>query len=558
MAKLVGKNPYEWFKIRPGKPKKNRSSGSTDRNYFRFLLKNINKTHQSFGKFGGKNAYFRSQNSLVKSSYLRNKYPNQWAAHGRYLQRKGAQREDEIGLGFNAERDDIQIAKELNLWQNSGVAQLAVLANMESIKGTILDPTHKESIWENASLTEVRLKPDLELNKADVRDLAKGDFDNIWTMIKQAQVGDERMWKIILSPEAGDKVNLKEHAITFMENVEKDLGRKLTWVAIDHYNTDQYHLHFCIRGVDKNGQEFRIDKDYVKEGARKISKQLLTEKLGVRTDEYILERRGKSIQLKHVTELDRIIERDLNSDHFINIKHGSDSSVDQAKRLQIMARLEFLEFLGLAKKHDSVSWYVEPTFINYLKYIQEQNDVIKLLNKHRDNIINQDLPLVVDKLPEVGDRVIGRVIGTGLNERNEDLRYIFVEGIDGQNHYITAPTKILKLRDNHQLFNGDIVYLERSEFAKNDKKISYIKADAYTDFEEVRLSPDVINIDRFIMDKLIQDGHVPEIKLTDNAVRQEFLKVVHHRINYLRSRDILDDNLEVNLENLKRHMGRHL
>ena len=33
--------------------------------------------------------------------------------------------------------------------------------------------------------------------------------------------GDERLWKIILSPEQGDKVNLKEHAIKFMEQVQK-------------------------------------------------------------------------------------------------------------------------------------------------------------------------------------------------------------------------------------------------------------------------------------------------------------------------------------------------
>ena len=262
------------------------------------------------------------------------------------------------------------------------------------------------------------------------------------------------------------------------------------------------------------------------------------------------------INLKHVTELDRIIEKSLTPDNFINIKHGSDKSVDIQKREQIMARLEFLETLGLAKKESYASWYVEPTFINYLKFIQEQNDVLMLLNKHKDNIIDKDLPLIVDKLPQIGDRVIGRVIGSGLNERNEDIRYLFIEGIDGQNHYVTCNNKIMNMRDNKQLLNGDIIYLERSEFTREDKNIPFIKVDSYQDFEAIRLDPQVNNIDRHIIDRIIKDGMRPQITLTDNAVRKEFLKIVNHRINFLKSRNILNDNLEVNRDNLEIHLKR--
>lgn len=484
MAKYINKNlPFEDFKIRPGKAKKARFFNSaSDRAYFKSLINNLRKTSHSFSINTGKSPYFRSQNSYVNASYLRNKYPNQWSAHGRYLQRKGAQKELEVGLGFNAERDDIPIAKLLNLWQQSG---------------------------------------------------------------------DERVWKFIISPEASDRIDLKEHAIKFMEKLENDLGRKFDWVAIDHYNTAQFHLHFCIRGVDLQGLDFKIEKAYVKEGARKISKQLLTEKLGLRTDEYILERRSKALHLKHVTELDRVIEKSLNSDHFITISHGADRAVDIEKRSQIMSRLEFLETLGLAKKDSAASWYVEPTFIDYLRFIQEQNDILKLVNKHKDNIIDKDLPVIVNKLPNQGDRVIGRVIGSGLNERNEDFRYIFIEGIDGQNHYVTANNKIMNLRDNKELLNGDIICLERSAFIQEDKKISFIKVDTYNDFNAIKMSPDVNNVDRFIIEKLIINGKTPGITLTDNVVRQEFLKIVNHRINFLKSRNILNDHLEVNRDNLE-------
>ena len=196
---LNKKMPFEGFKISPGKSRKwSFFKSSSDRYYFNSLIRNLRKTRQSFTLNMGKSAYYRSQNSYVNASYLRNKYPNQWATHGRYLQRKGAQKELKIGLGFNAERDDIPIAKLLNLWQQSG---------------------------------------------------------------------DERVWKFIISPEASDRINLKEHAIKFMEILEKDLDRKLQWMAIDHYNTHQFHLHFCVRGVDQHGLEYRMEKPTLKKAA---------------------------------------------------------------------------------------------------------------------------------------------------------------------------------------------------------------------------------------------------------------------------------------------------
>jgi hypothetical protein len=564
MAKSIDKSlPFEDLKIGPGRFKRPKFfSSQKEISFFRVLQKNIQNKRQSYRVFAGKKSYYRGQNSVVKASYLRNKYDpkhaNHWAVHGRYLQRRGAQKEDEMGLGFNADRDDIKIAQELNNWQHLSVVKKSSFAGLEAIKGTILDPDSSNSIWMGLSDNTVCLKPGVHIDQETIQKLAGADYKQISAIIEQAQVGDPRMWKLIISPEAGDKVNLKEHAIKFMAEFEKDLGRKLHWVAIDHYNTANFHLHFCIRGVDKNGETFTIDKDYIKQGAREISKDLMTEQLGIRTDEFVLERRDKIIMAKHITELDRIIEMRLTSDHFINIDHGSNRSVDQQKRLQIMSRLEFLETLGLAKKDSSTSWWVDPTFLNYLKFVQEQSDIIKLLTKHKENITDPDLPLVVDKLPLVGDTIIGKVIGTGQNERNEDLRYIIVEGIDGHNHYLTANNKLMMLRDNRELASGDIVSLVRKEFNKEDKKISYIDVETYPNFDAVKMSTDFNNIDRYILEKVIKDRRIPEIRITDNEIKKNFLKAVHYRVTLFKNRAILDDNLEINIENFRAQYGRHL
>jgi type IV secretory pathway VirD2 relaxase len=35
--------------------------------------------------------------------------------------------------------------------------------------------------------------------------------------------------------------------------MERDLGTRLEWVAIDHYNTDHPHVHLLVHGRDARG-----------------------------------------------------------------------------------------------------------------------------------------------------------------------------------------------------------------------------------------------------------------------------------------------------------------
>jgi type IV secretory pathway VirD2 relaxase len=44
-----------------------------------------------------------------------------------------------------------------------------------------------------------------------------------------------------------------------MRQVEKDLAVRLRWGAVNHYNTDNPHVHIVVRGVDQAGHEVWID-----------------------------------------------------------------------------------------------------------------------------------------------------------------------------------------------------------------------------------------------------------------------------------------------------------
>ena len=49
--------------------------------------------------------------------------------------------------------------------------------------------------------------------------------------------GDPRMWKLIVSPEFGERVDLDRLTRDLMRRMEKDLRTRLEWVAVNHFNS---------------------------------------------------------------------------------------------------------------------------------------------------------------------------------------------------------------------------------------------------------------------------------------------------------------------------------
>ena len=92
---------------------------------------------------------------------------------------------------------------------------------------------------------------------------------NIAARLDQWQsAGDERMWKLIVSPEFGDKMDLVELTRGLMQRMTRDLDTQLEWVAVSHFNTDNPHVHIALRGVREDGNSLRLERDYVKHGIR--------------------------------------------------------------------------------------------------------------------------------------------------------------------------------------------------------------------------------------------------------------------------------------------------
>jgi len=99
---------------------------------------------------------------------------------------------------------------------------------------------------------------------------------------------DRHHFRFIVSPEdAPEMTDLRAFTRELMVDAERDLGTKLDWVAVDHWNTDNPHVHILIRGRADNGRDLVISRDYISRGFRARAAERVTLELGQRSEHEI-------------------------------------------------------------------------------------------------------------------------------------------------------------------------------------------------------------------------------------------------------------------------------
>lgn len=208
--------------------------------------------------------------------------------------------------------------------------------------------------------------------------------------------GDERMFKIILSPEFGERVDLERLSREFMERASRDLGTPLEWAAAVHHNTDHPHVHIALRGA--NG--LRLPRDMVKHGLRRHAEDLCTAQLGYRTELDQRESERREISAQHLTSLDRRIAR---------LQPGEPVGP------VLLARFRTLQRMGLAEEAGDGTWEVQPGFLSILRSMKTATDRQKLLASHSAAISNHHLPVQYTP-PYTITHLEGRVIGHSVDD----------------------------------------------------------------------------------------------------------------------------------------------
>ena len=280
---------------------------------------------------------------------------------------------------------------------------------------------------------------------------------------------DRHHFRFIVSPEdAGDMEDLRSFTRELMADAAKDLGTELDWVAVDHWNTDNPHIHVLVRGVASDGTDLVIDRGYISEGLRFRAEERVTLELGPRTELDIRTALEREVDAERWTSLDRQLER-LGQDTagLVDLRPGGDA--DPEMRRLLLGRAAKLEQLGLAAREGPAVWALEPGAENTLRDLSVRNDIIKTMHNavSRDGgrfdasalALHQDVP---------SEPVIGRLVERGLHDELSGSAYAIVDGVDGRTHH---------LRFNNMEMTGDakagsIVELRSWEDAKGHDRLS--------------------------------------------------------------------------------------
>jgi len=284
------------------------------------------------------------------------------------------------------------------------------------------------------------------------------------TLDNWQKAGDERLFKIIVSPEFGDRLSLRDYARKLMGRMEQDLGTQLEWVGAVHHNTEHAHVHLAVRGVDAKGIPFRLPREYIRSGLRVRAEEIATEILGYRSPAHAREAREREVVQKRYTSLDRILQwnNDGSSAYFVVTVNPDSGSLPESSRelqRQLAARLMHLQKMGLAHFLGEHQWGVTTDFEKVLRTLQQSADRQKMLAAHGAILSDTRLPLQITILRPF-HVVSGRIL---LHTEDEQTgrRYMLVEGTDAKVHLIYHTAAIERARSEAKLTVNRFVRIEK-------------------------------------------------------------------------------------------------
>ncbi len=327
------------------------------------------------------------------------------------------------------------------------------------------------------------------------------------------KAGDECLWKLIISPEFGDRADMKRLTRDLVSRMEKDLGTQVEWVAAAHYNTEHPHVHVALRGVGGEGHPLHLSKDYVKEGIRQIAEDLCTRQLGHRTEWDAAVAQRREVHQHRFTSLDRIINRDAEKadeadSPFFTVamdpnRAGPGRSAPLVEQ-HTAERLKFLESMGLAEPTGPNTWHVRQDFENVLRAMQRSADRQKMLAAHGVLMSDERLPLAVLDFRRL-TTLEGRILVHGEEDtgRQAGRSYFMLEGTDGQVHYVYYTQELEAARSRGALRTNSFVRL-RKLFAEGRP---LLKIDELGDSESILRNKGYL---REAAEGLIRRGIVPQ------------------------------------------------
>ncbi|MCC6912747.1 MAG: relaxase/mobilization nuclease and DUF3363 domain-containing protein [Rhodospirillaceae bacterium] len=248
--------------------------------------------------------------------------------------------------------------------------------------------------------------------------------------------GDRHQFRFIVSAEDSERYeDLKPFVRRLMARMEQDLGTKLDWVAVDHYNTGHPHSHVVLRGKDDRDRDLVIARDYLSRGMRERAAEIVSFDLGPRTDLDVEQRLHREVEQERFTSLDWRLQQGCD-DRGVVVPHSL--TADAFQQTCYAGRLQKLKRLGLGDEIAPGTWRLSPDFEARLRELGLRGDIIKTMHRELGGTRAPADCAIYNPADAAARPIVGRVAAKGLTDEITDRRYLIIEAADGYAHYVDA------------------------------------------------------------------------------------------------------------------------
>jgi type IV secretory pathway VirD2 relaxase len=249
---------------------------------------------------------------------------------------------------------------------------------------------------------------------------------------------DRHHFRFIISPEDAAKMDdLRAFTRELMADAERDLGTRLDWVAVDHWNTDNPHIHILVRGRADNGKDLVISRDYISRGLRARASKRVTLELGPRSALEVRSALEKDVDAERWTDLDRALRNAADDGGgFADLRPGA-TNEDPELRRQMVGRAAKLEHFGLAEQVAPGCWTLKANLEPTLRELSIRGDIIKTMHRAMTSAGREpDVSGFALHSHSTAEPVLGRLVERGLQDELKGSAYAIIEGVDGRAHHL--------------------------------------------------------------------------------------------------------------------------
>jgi type IV secretory pathway VirD2 relaxase len=289
---------------------------------------------------------------------------------------------------------------------------------------------------------------------------------------------DRHQFRLIVAPEDGvEFTDLRDFTRELMSTMERDLGTKLEWIAVDHWDTDHPHTHVVLRGKDDQGKDLIIARNYMTDGMRLRACELSTQWLGLRTEREIQESLRRDVSQEAWTGLDRQLQA-LAREGAINLARPHADGKALQRRNLLIGRLQVLAGMGLAREQSSGIWELASAAEITLRALGERGDIIKTMQRA---LGGQQRELALFNADSGAPPIVGRILATGYLEELDERAYVIVDGIDGRAYHVPIG------QDLSEFPFGGIVEVRPTPLRAADRNIAALSQNGIYRTEKHRL-----------------------------------------------------------------------